>query len=56
MPSEFQMILMGLQSDLNNIMLTSIAANQALSNMLGLYSDEVCSVDKSRQYVSRWAI
>lgn len=56
MPSEFQMILMSLQSDLNAIMLSSIAANQSLANMLGLYNDEEYSVDKSKQYTKKWGL
>lgn len=56
MPSEFQMILMALQSDLNGIMLSSVAANQAIANMLGLYSDEEYSEDKNKRCVSKWSI
>ena len=57
MPSEFQLILMSLQGDLNNIMLSSLAANHALSNILGLYSDDTeYSLDKNKMYISRWTI
>ena len=57
MPSEFQMIMMSLQSDLNSIMLSSVAANHALSNILGLYSDESeYSYDRNKLYVSKWAV
>lgn len=56
MPSDFQMILIALQSDLNAIMLSSIAANQALANMLGLYSDEEYSADKSKYYTKKWSL
>ena len=56
MPSDFQMILMSIQGDLNAIMLSSIAANQALANMLGVYSDEEYSVDKSKMYTHKWSL
>ena len=56
MPSEFQTILMALQGDLNRIMLSSIAANQALSNMLGLYNDAEYSYDKNKRYTHKWAV
>ncbi len=56
MPSEFQTILMALQSDLNGIMLSSIAANQALSNILGLYNGAEYSYDKNERYTHKWTV
>lgn len=57
MLSEFQRILIALQSDLNGIMLSSVAANQALSGMIGLYSDtEEYSHEVASKYVSKWTI
>lgn len=56
MPSEFQKILMSMQSDLNALTLSSVAANQALYKMLSLYGDEEYSVDKNRQCTKNWSI
>lgn len=57
MPSEFQKIMMSLQGDLNNLTLCSLAANQAISGMLGLYSDEdEYSEEHNKQYVHKWSI
>lgn len=57
MPSEFQMILMSLQGDLNNLTLSSLAANQAITGILGLYSDdEEFSLEKNKRCVSKWAV
>lgn len=57
MPSEFQKILMAMQSDLNAITISAVASNLALSRMLSMYEDNMqeFSPAKHKQCADDWS-
>ena len=54
MPSEFMEILMDLQRDLNNVTISAVASNKALSALIETYNSDTYTPEKNKRNIAAW--
>ena len=55
MPSDFIEILLDIQKDLNQMTISTVASNRALSKILEMYNDGTYTPDKNKQRTEAWS-